>query len=129
MIRKLLLIAAYATSINIGCQNSEELLTGQLSIGPTGQYTAGNEPLEEINFGRSGLLAHNNLVLDIITEFSGLTEINGVKCDYVNNPLEVMFSDDGINWGTSITVADALNIYKIDPPIETKFTRMLWQAT
>eukprot|EP01084_Bolivina_argentea_P109138 195062_1 len=129
MIRKLLLIAAYAISINIGCQNSAELLTGQLTIGPAGQYTAGNTPLEEINFGRGGLLGHNYLVLDIITEFSGLTEINGVKCDYIHNRFEIMFSDDGINWGTPITVADARNIYQIDPPIETKFARMLWQKT
>eukprot|EP01084_Bolivina_argentea_P310785 537833_1 len=110
------------------------MLTGVNSKTPGPNPIGWNRPAQWLDFDKLGLTGGYYRDLDITTDFTqyGSVTITGVKCDYSLNPFRIFYSDDMTEWqeyGDAISVVDAQTIYKVDPPINTKYARLRWETT
>ena len=88
---------------------------------------------DKLNFGEEGLVGHGWKQLDVITDFETKVSIKGIACDHINNPVMLLFSNDGEDWSKfEMLEAQFTNNqmeYTFNQPINVRFARMIWDKT
>eukprot|EP01084_Bolivina_argentea_P083848 151795_1 len=111
------------------------LLKGKLTAGDIcyyGRHKHGTS-FDALDFGKKGLYGYSSKQLDVITDLGKKVNIEGIKCDYLTNPVILMFSDDGKDWSKyplmSIEFSKDQQKQIFEEHIHVRYGRMFWVKT